>query len=223
MEHGGEDVDLDVDSDESDDYSEYSRGNMSELTTEEISHACLSTKTPKSTVSNTSATELYGASSRVDFPYAKVREDDRPPVHFPRSDNKVESSSVNGRMNGHDYSDRSVQSSASYKMSVAQRARLNADNPAPSRSVNVPSKKPSMFDKLGDKLTRIVDESPLGVKVEKPVTPLSLKDRERRQRESQLQFLRKEGLIKETPNGECVSVTSGSGRGSQSSVDGAGE
>jgi len=204
----------DADSDSA--YSEYSRGNMSELTTEDISHACLSTKTPKSGISNTSEYEtnqrLQTYNERQSHIYPIERSESAPVL---QKNDRRETSSVNVRNDRGVRSDRSVQSSASMKLSIAQRARLEADKP--SRSVSVTKKKSvSMFDKFGDKVTSIIDNSPLGVKVADPsaptpVGPMSLAEREKRQRESQLKFLMKEGIINE--DADLSTVMSGSSTG----------
>ena len=216
-----ETVDEDDDSDSQ--YSQYSRGGMSELTTEDISHACLSTKTP---TSHPSDTHLYSNNHNPQVILeSKLHYGGEESAHLSHQDSspnlKVvsgyeETKSVSfGNRDTAIISDRSVQTSATQKLSVAQRSRLGANQPAPKRLIApVPkTQKSGVFDKFGDKVSNFIDNSPLGVKVgptsspPSQVAPMSLKDRERRQRESQLNFLRKEGIIGE--NGD-ISVTSGS-------------
>ena len=223
----------DDDDDSNSEYSEYSRGNMSELTTEDISHACLSTKASKHSASQASDPDTYNDTNHRSeaFLYGKARYGDPQSSELERIDSspdmkhfRDETNSV-GNILHHDApisSDRSVHTSASMKLSVAQKARLQADQPTPARSVQLPKAKGlSVFDKLGDRVTSLIDNSPIGVKLENqsapssPVGPMSLKERERRQREGQLNFLRKEGILKEN---EDISVASGNGRASTSSI-----
>lgn len=213
------------DDDDSDsEYSEYSRGNMSELTTEEISHAY--TKASKYSASQISDTDVYNEINHRSeaFLYGKSRYSGPQADDIERVGSAPELKTLRGDTSSvsnilHNdapiSSDRSVHTSASMKLSVAQKARLQADQPTPARTVQIPKSKLSVLDKIGDRVTSIIDNSRIGVKVEgqsapaSPVGPLSLKERERRQREGQLSFLRKEGILNVD---EDVSVVSGAGR-----------